>query len=86
MKSHKNIDSNKIKIDEKSYKNIFFYQLGCVTVKNLTCLTVNNASPLRLFTHKINGSIQETNGYEYLTLAPTDKSNDIFKKDEEIWN
>ena len=27
MKSHKNIDSNKIKIDEKSYKNIFFINL-----------------------------------------------------------
>ena len=55
-----------------------------MTVKNLTCPTVNNASPLRLFTHKINGCIQETNGYEYLTLVPTDKSNDIFKKDEEM--
>ena len=30
----KNIDLNKIKIDEKSYKNIFIYCIRYVTIKN----------------------------------------------------
>ena len=32
---YKNLDSNKIKIDEKSYKNVYKYYIGCVTAKNL---------------------------------------------------
>ena len=31
----KNLDLNKIKIDKKSYKNIFIYYVGNVTVKDL---------------------------------------------------
>ena len=30
----KNFDSNNIKIDEKSYKNIFIYHIGYVTIKD----------------------------------------------------
>ena len=33
MISLKNLDPNKIKIDEKSYKNILIYSIGYVTVK-----------------------------------------------------
>ena len=30
----KNFDPNKIRIDEKSYKNILIYYIGYVTIKN----------------------------------------------------
>ena len=30
----KNFDSNKIKIDEKSYKNILIYYIGYVTIRD----------------------------------------------------
>ena len=32
----KNLDPNKIKIDEKSYKNILIYYIGYVTVNDLS--------------------------------------------------
>ena len=31
----KSFNPNEIKIDEKSYKNILIYYIGCVTIKNL---------------------------------------------------
>ena len=34
----KNLDLNKIKIDEKSYKNIFIDHIGYVTVESLSYL------------------------------------------------
>ena len=34
----KNFDVNNIKIDEKSYKNIFIYYNGYVTIKDSKCV------------------------------------------------
>ena len=43
----KNIDPNKIKIDQKSYRNILIYYIGYVTVKNYyNCVRVNSVYPL----------------------------------------
>ena len=54
-----------MKIDEKSYKNVFIYYIGYVmwnSVKLLD-LIVNNAT----------GYKEENNANKYLTLDPTDK-------------
>ena len=42
----KNIDPNKIKIDQKSYRIILIYYIGYVTVKNYNCVKVNSVNPL----------------------------------------
>ena len=44
----KNVDPNKIKIDEKSYKNILIYYIGYVTIKNWKYITINSVNPLYL--------------------------------------
>ena len=44
----KNFDPNKIKIDEKSYKNILIYYIGCVKFKDLRSAEINSANPLYL--------------------------------------
>ena len=62
-------DPNKIKIDEKSYKNILIYYIGYVTVKNLGYVKINSVYPLYLIIHKINGYTEEINGNKYLTLG-----------------
>ena len=65
----KNLDLNKIKTDEKSYKNIFIYYIGNVTVKNLRYVKINkNVNPLYLIIHEINGYIEESNGNKYFIL------------------
>ena len=42
----KNLDPNKIKIDKKSYKDIFIYCIGYLTLKNLSYIKINSVNPL----------------------------------------
>ena len=41
-------------MDEKSYKNIFIYHIGYVTVKDLKYVNINSANPLYLIINEIN--------------------------------
>ena len=68
----KNLNPNKIKADEKSYKNSLNYYIGYVTVKGLRHMTINSANPLYLIINKISRYIEESNGDKYLMLVPTD--------------
>ena len=70
----KNLDHNKINIYEKSYKNLFIYYIGFVTVKDFSYPSINNANPLNLIINKINEYIKKSNGNKYFMLAPTDES------------
>ena len=40
----KSFDPNKIKINEKSHKNILIYYIGYVTIKNLKYVKINTLS------------------------------------------
>ena len=42
----KNFNSNIIKIDEKSYRNILVYYIGHVTIKNSKYVKINSANSL----------------------------------------
>ena len=80
----KNLDTNKIKIDEGSYKNILIYPIGYVTVKDLSYAAKNGVKLLYLNIKKINGCIEKSDGNKYLTLVPIDESKDTLKKYEEL--
>ena len=67
-------DPDKIKIDEKSYKNILIYYIGYVMIKNLKYVKINLVNPLYLFFSKVNGYFEEINERKYLTLVPTNES------------
>ena len=67
----KNLNTNKIKINEKSYKNIFLYFLGYVTP--------NGIYLLYLITNRINGNTEQSNGNKYLTLFSAGESKDTKK-------
>ena len=41
----KNFDLNNIKIDEKSYKDIFLYYIGYLTIKDSKYLIINSVNP-----------------------------------------
>ena len=62
-----NFGQNKIKTDEKSYKNILIYYVGFVTP--------NSVKPLYIINNTINGHIEESNGNKYLTLVHTNINN-----------
>ena len=70
----KNFDSNNIKIDEKSYKNILIYYIGYVMVKDFQYVKINSTNPLYLIFSKVNGYFEEINNSKYLTLVPTNES------------
>ena len=76
----KNSDSNKIKMDEKSYKNILIYYVGYVTIKDLKYVKINTVYPLYLIFSKVNGYFEEIKGNKYLTLVTTNESKEKIKK------
>ena len=82
--STENFNVNNIKIDEKSYKNLFIYYIGFVTVKN--DLKVFSVNPLYLICNKINGYFEEINGSKYLMLIPTNENKEKIKKHKALWN
>ena len=65
----KNLDPNKIKIDEKSYKNILIYYIGYVTLKDKRYVKIKFVNPLQFITYKMNGYIEESNENKYLKLG-----------------
>ena len=78
-----NFDPNNIKIDEKSYKNIFLYYIGYVTIKEY--LELYSVNPLYLIFRYANVYPEEINGNKYLTLVLTNESKEKIKNYEELW-
>ena len=76
------LDSNNIKKDEKSHKNILINYNEYVTIKDSKYIKTNRVNPFRLIFSKVNGYFKEINGNKYLTLVPTNKSNKKNKKYE----
>ena len=70
----KNSDPNKIKIDEKSNKNILIYYTGYVLIKDLKYMKINTINPSYFIINKVNGYFKEINKIKYLTLVPTNYS------------
>ena len=61
---YKKIDPKRIKVDEKSYKNII-YHTGYVTIKDLSYITTNRVKPLYLIIKEINEYIEKSNGNKF---------------------
>ena len=70
---------NKIKIDEKSCKNIFTYYVGYVTIEDSKYIKINSVNPLYLIINKVNGYFEEINKNKYLMLVSTNESNEKIK-------
>ena len=83
-------DVNNIKMDEKSYKNILFYYIGYVTIKESKYVKTYNVNPLYLlqilFSTKGMDTLNKINGNKCLTLVPTNESKEKIKKFEELWS
>ena len=76
-------DPDNIKIDGKSYKNIFIYYIGYVTIDK--DLKIYSAKTLYLIFGEMNGYFEVINENRYLRLVPTNESKEKIKKYEEIW-
>ena len=52
-------DSNLLKIDKQSYKNIDIYYIGYITMKDSDYVKINSVNPLYLIIEKVDGYIEE---------------------------
>ena len=52
---------NKIKINEKPYKNIHIHYVGYMTIKDLQYLKINSVNPLYFIISKLNEFFEEIN-------------------------
>ena len=57
----KKFDPNKIKTDEKSYKNALAYYIGYVTIKYSKYVKINSIKSLYIIMNKVNGYFEEVN-------------------------
>ena len=76
----KTFDPEKIKIDEKSYKNILIYCIGYVTIKDSKYVKINSVNLLYLIFNKVNGYFEEINENKYLRFVHTNESKEKIKK------
>ena len=76
----KDFDSNLLKIDKISYKNVDIYHIGYITMEDSDCVKINSVHPLYLIIDKVDGCIEEKNGNKYLTLVSTDQNKKVLTK------
>ena len=76
----KRFDPNKIKMNEKSYKNILIYYIEYVMIKDSKSVKINSVNSLYLIINKVNEYFEVINENKYLKLVPTNDSKDKIKK------
>ena len=81
----KDFDSNLLKTDKKSYKNIDIGYIGYFTMKDSDYVKINNVNSLYLIIDEVDGYIEEKNGNKYLTLISTDKNKEVIIKYIKLW-
>ena len=73
-----NFNLSSIKLDEKSYKNIYIYYIGYVTIKEY--LKIYSVNLLYLIFRYANGYFEEINGNKYSISSITRNSEGYDKK------
>ena len=87
-----NFDSNLLKIDKKSYKDISIYNIGYITMNKIgDCKNIYSVNPLYLCINHARGYIEEINQNKYLIfdsmeLHSIDENKELLKKFNDILN
>ena len=83
----KTFDSDMLKLDKKTYKNLDIYNIGYVTKKIIGHgYDINSVNPLYLRINNVNGHIEEKDSNKYLVLDSTDESKKSLKKYGDVFN
>ena len=83
----KNFDSNLLKIDKNSYKDINIYYIGYITIKKIDEYeNIHSVNVLYLIIGEVDGHIEEKNGSKYLVFDSTNENIKVFKKYTELWD
>ena len=81
-------DSNLLKIDKKSYKDIDIYYIGYITIKKIDdCENIYSVNPLYLIIGKVDGHIKcKKDGSKYLVFDSTDENKEVLEIYTELWD
>ena len=86
----KKFDSNLLKIDKKSYKNIRIYNNGYIAIKKIDDYEkIYSVNPLHLIIDHASGYIEEKGMNKYLFLIifdSADENKELLKKYNDVWN
>ena len=76
----KNFESNLLKIDKESYKDIGIYNIGYITIKKIDdCEKIYSVNHLCLIITHANGYIEEKVVNKYLVFDSTDENKELLK-------
>ena len=74
----KTFDSNNLKLDKKTYKDLYIYNIGYVTIKKIgDCYDVNSVNSLYLRIDNASEYIKEDWTHKYLIFDSTDKNKEL---------
>ena len=74
-------DSNLLKIDKKSYKDIDIYYIGYIIIKKIgNYENIYSINLLYLITGKVDGHIEGKNGSKFLVFDSKDENKEVIKK------
>ena len=73
------LDSNNLKVDTRSFEDIFVYYIWYLSPNNQFNL-------LYIVIPDVYGYIKKDNGNRYLEITSTDNNKDLLKKYTDIWN
>ena len=79
----KTFDSNMLKVDNKTYKNLDIFNIGYVTVKNIGSSSghsINSVNPLYLRIHNASGYIEKKGSNKCLIFDSTNENKELLKK------
>ena len=80
-------DSNLLKIDKKSYKDIGIYNIGYITVKKIDGYeNIYSLNPLYLIVDHASGYIDEKDVNKYLIFDSMDENKELLKKYNDVFN
>ena len=81
----KDFDPKLLKLDKKSFNDIFMYYIGYATKKPE--YNINSVNPLYLLIGELDGSAEEEEeGSKYLNISRTDSNNELLKKYADVWS
>ena len=80
-------DSNMLKLDKKSYKNLDIYNIGYVTIKKIGYgYDINSVNPLYLSIDNANRYIEEINEDKYLIFDVTYENKKLLERYDDVFN
>ena len=81
MVNIRNFNSNLLKIDKNSYKDIDIYCIGYITIKKFgDCENIYSVNPLYLIIDSATGLFKEKSIEKYLIIDSTEKYEDVFSE------